>query len=39
VGQAGTFYAQSAYVYGNAGDTPMCVYAHDVVLVVNTADV
>jgi hypothetical protein len=39
VGQPGTFYAQSAYRYGDPGPTPMCNYEGDVILVVNTADV
>jgi hypothetical protein len=39
VGAPGTFYAQSALIYGNPALTPMCEYQGDVVLVVNTADV
>jgi hypothetical protein len=39
VGAPGTFYAQSAQKYGAPSPTPMCDYAGDVILVVNTADV
>jgi hypothetical protein len=35
----GSFYAASAYQYGDPAATSMCDYRGDVILAVNTADV